>query len=79
MAKVLALKGMIHSKFDSEAQVADAMGWSRQKLNKITNGRMEPDLNDVQALAAALGVSFMDVARIFLPTESPDGDRKEGT
>lgn len=74
MGKVMALKGMIHSKFDSELQMAKTIGWSRQKLNKITNGKMEPDLDDVQKMASALNVSFMDVARIFLQTESPNGD-----
>lgn len=77
MAKVLALKGMIHSKFDSEVQMSDTLGWSRQRLNKITNGKKEPDLNEIRDMASVLGVSFMDVARIFLQPESPDGDRME--
>lgn len=74
MAKVLALKGMIHSKFDSEVQMSNALGWNRQRLNKITTGKKEPDLNEVQAIANILGVTFMDVASIFLRTQSPDGD-----
>ena len=74
MAKILALSGLIHSKFDSEAQMSSAMGWTRQRLNKITNGNKEPDLFDVQAIANVLGVSFMDVAQIFLDLKSPNCD-----
>ncbi len=77
MAKVLDLRGMIYSKFDNEAQAADAMGWSRQRLNKITSGSKEPDLFDVKALADVLGVTFMDVAQIFLQSESTDVDNRK--
>ena len=74
MAKILALNGLIHSKFDSEAKMADALGWPRQRLNKITNGDKEPDLDEVREMAAALGESFMTVANIFLTKQSPSGD-----
>ncbi|MBQ1790040.1 MAG: helix-turn-helix transcriptional regulator [Oscillospiraceae bacterium] len=74
MAKILALNGLIHSKFDSEAKMADALGWPRQRLNKITNGDKEPDLVEVREMAAVLDESFMTVANIFLAKKSPDGD-----
>ena len=74
MAKILALNGLIHSKFDSEAKMADALGWPRQRLNKIANGDKEPDLNEVREMADVLGESFMTVANIFLVRQSPNGD-----
>lgn len=74
MAKILALNGLIHAKFDSEAQMADTMGWQRQRLNKITNGVKEPDLDEVREIADVLGESFMTVANIFLAKQSPNGD-----
>ena len=73
MAKILALNGLIHSKFDSEAKMADRMGWSRQRLNKITNGDKEPDLFEVRDISDALDTSFMTVAQIFLDLKSPNG------
>lgn len=73
MAKILALSGLIHSKFDSEAKMADRMGWSRQRLNKITNGDKEPDLFEVRDISDALDTSFMTVAQIFLDLKSPNG------
>ena len=66
MAKILALNGLIHSKFDSEAKMADALGWTRQRLNRITNGDKEPDLEEVREMASVLNESFMTVANIFL-------------
>ena len=77
MAKILALNGLIHSKYDNEAQMADALGWPRQKLNKITNGDQEPDLGEVKDIAHALEVPFMQVANIFLSVRSPIGDNNE--
>ena len=77
MAKNLALRGMIYSKFENEAKFADALGWSRQKLNKITTGKKEPDLSEVRDMANVLDASFMDVAHIFLHNESPNGENME--
>ena len=74
MAKILALNGLIHSKFDTESKMAEYMGWSKQKLNKITNGDKEPDLFEVQDIANALDSSFMTVAQIFLDLKSPNCD-----
>ena len=66
MGKIMPLRGLIFSKFESESQYAKALGWSRQRLWKITTGRKDPDLNEVQHMAEVLCVSFMDVANIFL-------------
>lgn len=74
MAKILALSGLIHSKFKYESNLADSMGWSRQRLNKITNGDKEPDLGEVRDIANALDEPFMTVAQIFLDLKSPNGD-----
>jgi len=71
MAKILPLRGMIFAKFESEAQMADAIGWPRQRLNKITNGIKEPTLEEVDAIAKAVGEEFMTVAAIFLEKKSP--------
>lgn len=72
MAKIMALNGLIHSVFPSETAMAAEMGWSRQRLNKITTGMKEPDLDDVQSISAVLGVPFMQVAQIFLDAKSPN-------
>ena len=76
MAKVLALSGLIHSKFEHESEMASALGWSRQRLNKITNGNKEPDLYEVRDISDVLGESFMTVAKIFLDRRSPNCDNE---
>lgn len=76
MAKIMALNGLIHGKYESESQMAEAMGWHKNRLNRITNGIQEPDLFEVKELADALGVPFMSVADIFLRRKSPNGDKR---
>ena len=72
MAKILPLRGLIFGKYESEAQMAEAIGWTRQRLNKITNGTKEPTLDEVDAIAKAVGEEFMTVAAIFLKKKSPN-------
>lgn len=74
MAKNLQLSGLIHANYDNESAMAQAMGWSRQRLNRITTGKRLPDLNEVQALADALNTSFSSMAQIFLGGESTNVD-----
>jgi len=66
MGVIMELRGLIYSKFKNEARMADALGWSRQRLNKITTGKKIPDLFEVRDIANILGVEFMVVANIFL-------------
>lgn len=73
MAKILELNGLIHRKYDNEARMADAMGWQRQRLNKITNGDKPPSLEDIEALSVALDEPVMTIVDIFLRTKSPNG------
>ena len=66
MAKIQALRRLIYSVYDSEAQCAAVIQWSRQRLNRITNGVKEPDVNELHALAGALHRSVAEIAEIFL-------------
>ena len=72
MAKVLELRGLIYSKYESEAQLASELGWPRQRLNNITNGTKEPDLEEVAALAGKLDRSVSEIVHIFLRQKSPN-------
>ena len=68
------LNGMIYARYKSQAQMADALGWSRNKLNTIVNGKREPDLDEVAAIAANLGESLETVANIFLSRSHQTGN-----
>ena len=74
MAKIEELTAMINEKYGRESRMASDMGWTRQRLNKITNGRKEPDLEEVQAIAEKLEQPFAKVAYIFLNQKSPNGE-----
>lgn len=74
MPKNPDLNGLIHSNYSSETEMASVIGWSRQRLNRITNEKKVPDLIEVAAIADALHTSFMTVARFFLPKESTNVD-----
>lgn len=76
MAKVLELCGLIHSKYKNESAFALALGWTKQRLNKITNGKTQPSLEDAIEIADGLGVNVSTIADIFLRQKSPIGDLK---
>lgn len=75
MAKIRELCGLIHSKYDTEADFARDLGWPRQRLNKITTGAKEPDLHETAEIAAKLDASLEDIAAIFLRNKSPNEQR----
>ncbi len=72
MAKIIELSGLIYSKYEKECQLADDLGWPRQRLNKIVNGKKEPDLEEVTALAEKLDKSVEDMVFLFLRSKSPN-------
>ena len=72
MSKNMELNSLIHGQFRNQAAFADAIGWRRQRLNKIVNGDRQPSLDDVQVIANGLGVPFMMVANFFLNKKSPN-------
>lgn len=75
MAKVRELCGLIHSEYDNESDFAKALGWPRQKLNKITTGKKEPDLDEVAQLSDCLHQPLETIAQIFLRYKSPNGQQ----
>lgn len=75
MKKVRELRGIIYSQFDTEAELASRLGWSAQRLNKITNGIKEPDLEELNQLSEALNRPVSDLLQIFLRYKSPNGQQ----
>lgn len=53
--------------------MAKKLGWTRQRLNKITTGAHEPDIYEAAALAGVLNISVDGIADIFLRHKSPNG------
>ena len=71
--KVLELNSLIHGQYRNQSEFARAIGWDRQRLNKIVNGDRQPSLDDVQTISEGLTVPFMMIANIFLRMKSPNG------
>ena len=77
MAKIIELRGLIYGKYETETQLANDLGWTKQRLNVITTGRREPDLEEVAALADKLGRPVEEIFHIFLRHKSPNGQRAQ--
>lgn len=75
MRKNERLMEAIMKKYPSEAACARAMGWPRQRLNKITTNVREPDLKEVRDLANATDYTVGEMAKIFLDELSPNGQQ----
>ena len=77
MQKIRELRGMIYSRFNSESECARALGWSRQRLNNITNGKSEPSIKELNDLSEILHVETQLLFQIFLRQKSPNERRFE--
>ena len=71
-----AFKQRIVAKYGSEAEMARCIKWSRQRLNKITNGIKIPDVDEISVMASALGLSISTTAKFFLANQSPNKQQK---
>lgn len=60
------IKSLIFRKYDSEAACAESLGWPRQRLNKIVNGKKEPSVSEVVNIAKVLDESVDSICSIFL-------------
>lgn len=70
MANDMGLRGLIRSQFPTDAEFAEQIGWSRQRLSRILQQKQPPTIPDVREIADGLGVPFMMVAKFFLDSKS---------
>lgn len=68
------VRGAILARFPSESAFANALGWSRQRLNAFTSGAREPKLSDVQYMANTLHLETSVLAGFFLELASQKCD-----
>jgi len=76
--KVKGLRGLIYSKYDSEAALARTIEWPRQRLNKITSGVKEPTVGELNVLAEVLGVNVDVLAQFFCKENHRTSNKKWG-
>ena len=72
MARIKELRSIIYDRYESESELANELGWPKQKLNRITNGQQEPNLEELMAMADKFEMSATDLIRIFLQNKSPN-------
>lgn len=68
------VKGAVYARYKDIACLAETLGWSRQKLSPIVNGKKEPTLSDIQAMAKALYMDADQLASFFLELKSQNCD-----
>lgn len=65
----MTLRGAILQKYPSATAFGKAMGWTRYKASNIINGRVQPNADEMIAIAKNIGVddakSFMT---LFFPS-----------
>ena len=71
------LRGIIYSKFKSQNEFTKAIGWSPNKIGRIVKGTMIPNIEDCNAMMQTLSLTKEEYFQIFLPSLSPNGDKKE--
>lgn len=67
------LKKLIRHKYGTESKCAKEMGWTRQRLNKITNGNKEPTISELNTIARCLNMDVGELSQFFLKQLSPNG------
>ena len=68
------VKGAVYARYKDIAELAERLGWSRQKLSPIVNGKREPTLSDIQVMAIALDMDVTLLASFFLELKSQKCD-----
>lgn len=68
------VKGAVYARYRDIADLANALGWSRQKLSPIVNGKKEPSLSEVQAMASAMEMDVVQLTAFFLELKSQNCD-----
>lgn len=60
------LKRLVRKKFKTESACAEALGWTKQKLNRITTGAVMPNIRTAAELAKALNADEGEVCGLIL-------------
>ena len=69
------VKGAVYARYKDIAELAQTLGWSRRKLSPIVNGKREPSLSDIQAMAKAMAMDADELASFFLELKSQNCDK----
>lgn len=74
---VNTIRGLVYSKYGSGREFARVVGWNRSKACAIVNGKQEPKISDLTAMAPALDITVGELAHIFLHEMSQNCDQNK--
>ena len=57
---------MIYTKFRSLADFGKSIGWTRQKVDRIVNGKAQPNIADLKAMCDVLNISLDEGIAFFI-------------
>ena len=70
--KISELRSLIYGRFDSQTEFAEYLGWSKQRLSKVTSGKKEPSISEVFEISQGLGIDLPTTMRIFVQHWIPE-------
>lgn len=59
------LRTAIRERYASESQLAERLGWTRQKMSKTVRGERNPRISDINALSREMRISVGEVISFF--------------
>lgn len=74
---IKVLRSKIFGEFRTQKDFSKAVNWSPNKVSRILNSEIMPDLEDCATLVKVFNLSPDEYFSIFLPDFSPNGDKNE--
>jgi len=59
------IRGLVYAKYRSAAALGDAIGWDKQKVSRIMDGKQEMRITDFVKFARALDIKQEDWPKLF--------------
>ena len=60
-----ALRAVIYGKYRNLTAFGEHVGWQKQKVNRIVNGKTKPSLDDLETICEALGITLNEGFAFF--------------
>lgn len=70
------LRGVIFTKYKTQAAFAESIGWHRNKVSALLNGAYIPDVDEAAMIFDDTQMTLEQYVSIFLTRKSPNGDKR---
>lgn len=69
------LRAAIVAEYGTQSVFAEKIGWHKNKVSRIIQGKYKPDTDEVANMVKILHLSESQFCDIFLPAVTPNGDK----